>query len=130
MYRGIVQPKRQATLSRQISVIDTSSVFCRQNTYELSSINAQWKAKRLNSVASTCSASSCSSCSSCETDMTDVPKRKRVTFSLNPSLTIHEHSDTIDDVDHVDHVEELVITNRRIGSEVEAENSNNTLSNT
>ena len=99
VYCGIVQPERQATLSRQISAISVNSLFPRQESYELSSINAQWNRKRLSSTSSLVSVSSNSSCSSCGTDMSDVPKRcfhKRVTFSLNPSLTIHEHSDNED----------------------------------
>lgn len=98
VYRGIV-PERQTTLSRQISVMNVSSLFPRREGYELSSINAQWNRQRLSSTSSLASVSSNDSCSSCETDMSDVSKRcfhKRVTFSLNPSLTIHEHSDNED----------------------------------
>ena len=100
VYHGILQPARRAALSRQISVINVDSLFPRQENHELSAINAQLNRKR-TSAASLISVNSDNSCSSCETDVSDVPKHnihKRVTFSLNPSLTIHEHVDNENEV--------------------------------
>ena len=106
-----MQPGRP-TISRQISVINTCSLF-RQNTFELSAINP--RLNRLNSTESVVSeSSSCSS--SCDNNVPDIPKRKRVTFSLNPSLTIHEHGDT----DCKDIVGECaVIQNENVVAEIE-----------
>ena len=113
----MVQPERQAALSRQISVINPQLLFPRQESYELSTINTQWNRMRLRSTTpSLASVSSTSSCSSCDTDISDASRRtgqKRVTFCPNPSLTIHEHSDNEED--------SVFITNTAVADELKTE---------
>lgn len=108
-----MQPGRP-TISRQISFVNDHSLS-RKDTCDLSAVNSRWN--RLNSAASAVSESSSSSSSS-ENNISDIPKRKRVTFPLNPSLTIHEHNDT----DHIDVIREcVVINNDQVVTEIEAE---------
>ena len=106
-----MQPERP-TISRQISVINNCSLF-RQDAYELSAIN-----RRLNSATLVTPKSSSSSISTCENNVSDIPKRKRVTFSLNPNLMIHEGSDT--DSNNVIG-ECVVINNEKTVVEIEVE---------
>ena len=108
-----MQPGRPI-ISRQISVMNDHSLS-RKDTCDSSAINSRWN--RLNSAASAVSESSSSSSSS-ENNISDIPKRKRVTFPLNPSLTIHEHNDT----NHIDVIREcVVINNDQVVTEIEAE---------
>ena len=108
-----MQPGRPI-ISRQISVMNDHSLS-RKDTCDSSAINSRWN--RLNSPASAVSESSSSSSSS-ENNISDIPKRKRVTFPLNPSLTIHEHNDT----NHIDVIREcVVINNDQVVTEIEAE---------
>ena len=113
VYHGILQPGRPA-ISRQTSVVDTRSLS-RQDTCDISAINRRWN--RLNSASSVISESSSYS-SSCENNASDIPKCKRVTFPINPSLTIHEHSDT----DNNNIIGEcVVINNEKAVVEIEVE---------
>lgn len=77
----------------------------------------------MNSAASLSSVGSSGSCSSGEKDTSDISRRgvhRRVTFSLNPSLTIHE--DTTDN-DEIVRSKDVVITNVEVINEMKEESS-------
>ena len=101
-----MRPGKQTIDSRQISAINNRSLFIR-DSHDLSAINSRWN--RLNSATPVIPESTSSCSSSCENNTFDIPKRKRVTFSLNPSLTIHEHGDT----DSNDVIGECVVINSK-----------------
>lgn len=119
----MAQPDRRAALSKQISSINDHSVLSSQTSYELSCASDQWNKMRLRRALSTESFSSNNSCSSCETDTSNISKQtthRRVTFSLNPSMTIYEHSDNNNDDE--DTFEKCnVITNKTAVNETETE---------
>lgn len=119
----MAQPDRRAALSKQISSINDHSVLSSQTSYELSCASDQWNKMRLRRASSAESFSSNNSCSSCETDMSNISKHthRRVTFSLNPSMTIYEHSDNNDDDDEDTFEKYNVITNKMVVNETETE---------
>ena len=100
VYRGIIQPHKQALLTHQISIINhhSQSVLSKHNYEPPSSNTYHWRKCRESSSDSSSSMISdhrSNSVSSNDSTVYDPPQRnmqKRVTFSLNPILTIHEIS--------------------------------------
>ena len=97
VYRGILQPHKRTLLAQRVSVISHHPNFSKQNSSDLSNITSHWKKYRLRRESSTASMISeqSSGVSSCGSSTCDLPQRsahRRVTFSLNPALTIQEHT--------------------------------------
>jgi len=122
-----MQPdKIHPALSKQTSIINSHRMLSLQKKYKTPSIQTKQN-KRFNSRSSAASvysnsSSNCSS-SSIDTEMSDVKQNahKRVTFSINPSLTIHEHSD-YDNGDHLHGANHEIIVNTETVNEMETEN--------
>lgn len=131
VYRGIVQPHKKAFLAQRVSVISNRSGT---NVRELSSITSHWRRNRLQWESSTTSViSDCNrttSISSCESSTSEPSQRithRRVTFSLQPQLTIHEQTDE-QEIDVFE--DDIVITNPELVNETETDfNENDSASN-
>ena len=90
MYQEIIQPHIRPLLGQQVSAISDQS---KQNS-ALSDITKRDRLHREPSTASMISERS-SSVVTCESSTCELPQRnahRRVTFSLNPDLTIKEHT--------------------------------------
>lgn len=130
MYRGIVQPHKRGFLAQRVSVISDRSG---ENVHELSSITSHWRRNRLQressttSVISDCGRTSISSCESSTSELSQRTTHRRVTFSLEPKLTIHEQTDEQEN----DAIEDCtIITNQELVKEMETDlNENDSSSN-
>ena len=119
MYRGMLQPHKQ--LVKRVSIVNHAS---EESNYKLSSITSRWRRNRLQRQSSTASVISdycTSSFSSCESNTSRLPQQnRRVAFSLDPELTIHEH--TREGIENDDIFEDCtVITNTELVNEMETD---------
>ena len=119
MYRGLLQPHKQ--LVKRVSVVSHTS---KENNYKLSSDTSHWRRNRLQRQSSTTSVISdycTSSISSCESNTAALPQQnRRVAFSINSELTIHEHAREESESDNI-FEDCTVITNTELVNEMETD---------
>lgn len=131
VYRGIVQPHKNAFLAQRVSVLNNHSG---ENVRGLSSTTSHCRRNRLQRESSTTSVfSDCgraTSISSCDTNTSELSQRithRKVTFSLQPQLTIHELTDE-QEIDIFE--DDIVIANPELVNKTETDlNENDSASN-
>ena len=104
VYRGILQAHKRVPLAQQACVI---SNYPGENISEQSSNTLHWRRSSTTSVIS----SKATSISSYESSTSELPQQithRRVTFSLEPELTIYEQTD-YEEQDH-DVFEDCIIS--------------------